>query len=141
MSTSTKSALPVSPTNAALVAVFLLGAVVTAVAGSWFDAALLAAVGLAGLGSALYARRPGSRDVTRVNALEYRDERDRAIAQTGFSAVGIAALVVSAIEFVAVAALAEARDWPPAVELAPAAQLVLLCIVWGVANTVAAKRR
>lgn len=140
MSTPSKNRLPVSTTNAVLAVVFLAGAVVTAISGSWYEASLLAAVGIAVLASAIYARRPNSSDITRVNAIEYRDERDRRIAQLGFSAVGVAALIVSAIEFVAVTVLVGPLDWPPAVQLLPAGQLVLLCIVWAVANWVAARR-
>lgn len=140
MSTSSKNRLPISTVNAVLVGVLLVGAVVTAIAGSWYEAGLLAAVGIAGLAMAIYARRPGSRDITRVNAIEYRDERDKRIAQVGFSAVGVAALIVSAIEFVAVTVLAGPRDWPPVVQLLPTGQLVLLCVVWTVANSVAARR-
>lgn len=139
MSTN-KSRLPVSTVNAVLAGVFLVGAVVMAIAGSWFEAGLLAAVGIAGLIMALYARRPGSRDITRVNAIEYRDERDRRIAQTGFLVVGVAALIVSAIGFVAVTVLAGPLGWPSLLQLPSAAQLVLLCVVWAVANSVAARR-
>lgn len=140
MSTPSKNRLPVSSVNAVLMGVFLAGAVVTAVAGSWYEAGLLAAVGIAVVAMAIYARRPGSRDITRVNAIEYRDERDKRIARVGFSAVGVAALVISAIEFVAITVLVGPRDWPPAVQLLPAGQLVLLCVVWAVANSVAARR-
>ncbi|WP_245853183.1 DMT family transporter [Blastococcus aggregatus] len=66
---------------------------------------------------AIFARHPSSREITRVNAIEYRDERDKGIAQVGFSVVGVVALVVSAIEFVAVAVLADARDRPPSARL------------------------
>lgn len=140
MSTPSKSRLPVSIPNVVLLAVFLLGAVVTAIAGSWFEAGLLAAVALATFAMALHARRPNSRDVTRVNAIEYRDERDKHIAQVGLSAVGVGALVLSAIEFVTVTVLTEVSDWPPELQLLLTGQLVLLCIVWGVANSVAARR-
>ena len=140
MSTPSKNRLPVSTVNAVLVGVLLAGAVVTAFAGSWFQAGLLAAVGLAVLVMAIYARRPSSRDITRVNAIEYRDERDKHIAQVGLSAVGIAALILSVIEFVAVAILTSQRDWPPVLQLLLAGQVVLLALVWSVANSVAARR-
>ncbi|WP_299957045.1 hypothetical protein [uncultured Modestobacter sp.] len=140
MSTPTEGRLPVSTANAVLLTVFLAGAVVTAVAGSWFEAGLLAAVGLAVLAMAVYARRPNSRDITRVNAIEYRDERDKRIAQVGFSVVGVVALAVSAIELVAVAVLVAARDWPQPVQLLPVGQLLLLSTVWGIANSIAARR-
>ncbi|HVL84371.1 MAG TPA: hypothetical protein VM367_08840 [Pseudonocardia sp.] len=140
MSTPSRSRLPVSTTNAVLLNVCLAGGVVTAIVGRWLEAGLLAAVGLAVLAMAIYARRPNSRDITRVNAIEYRDERDKRIAQVGFSVVGVVALVVSVIEFVAVTVLVDNRDWPPAVQLLPVGQLLLLCVVWGVANSIAARR-
>ena len=140
MSTPSKGQLPVSTTNAVLLAVFLTGAVVTAVAGSWYEAGLLAAVGLAVLAMAVYARRPNSRDITRVNAIEYRDERDKRIARVGFSVVGVVALAVSAIEFVTVAVLVDARDWPQMAQVLATGQLLLLCAVWGIANSIAARR-
>lgn len=90
---------------------------ITAIIGSWSGAGLLAAVGIAVLVMALHARRPNSGDITRVNAIEYRDERDRLLAQYGFSAVGVAALIVSAIEFVAVTVLADLLGWHPAIQL------------------------
>ncbi|WP_150307561.1 hypothetical protein [Planctomonas psychrotolerans] len=132
--------MPVSTTNVVLVAVLLAGAVVTALDGSWRGTVLLAALGIMVLATAIYARRPNSRDITRVNAIEYRDERDKRIAQVGFSVVGVVALILSAIEFVAVTALTGPLDWPPAMQLLPAAQLFLLSLVWAVANSVSARR-
>jgi hypothetical protein len=140
MSTPSRGGLPVSVTNAVMVGTFLAGAAVTAVAGKWFEAGLLAGVGLVVVATALYARRPNSRDITRVNAIEYRDERDKRIAQVGFSVVGVVALVVSAVEFVAVAIVTDTRDWPPVAQLFVTAQLLLLYVVWGVANSIAARR-
>lgn len=133
MSTTNRRRLPVSTANAVLVGAFLLAAVAAAGLGLWAAAVLLAVLGLAGLGSALYARRPGARDVTRVNAIEYRDERDRRIARTGFAAVGVVALVASMIHFIVATALSLEHEW------LPAAQLLLLAAVWGVANSVAAR--
>ncbi|RBY83241.1 hypothetical protein DQ241_19820 [Blastococcus sp. TF02A-30] len=126
--------------NAVLVTVVVAGAVALGVLGRWFEAWLLAAVSVAAVGSALHARRPGSRDITRVNAIEYRDERDRSIARAGFSVVGAVALVLSVVEFVVIAVVVAARDWPPAVQLVPIGQLLLLCVVWAAANSYAARR-
>lgn len=130
----TTSQLPISTTNIALVATFLAGAVVAAFTRNWFGAILLLAFGLAGLGSALYARRPDSRDITRLNAIEYRDERDRVLAKQGFATVGAAALILSVVEVVLAIVL---FDHFIAVATT---QLVVLCIVWGMANSNAAKR-
>lgn len=134
MSTKRRSRLPVSTTNAVLVAAFGLAAGLAAAMGLWRQAILLAAVGATGFACARYARRPDSGDVTRVNAIEYRDERDRQIAQWGFAAVGVVALVATMIQFLLASVLA---DEPAAL---PTAQLLLLSFTWGVANTVAARR-
>ena len=133
MSTTSKRRLPVSTANAVLVGAFVLGAVTAAALGLWSEAVMLAVIGVAGLVSALYARRPGARDVTRVNAIEYRDERDRRIARTGFAAVGVTALVTSMILFLVVTAVADEYAWLPAM------QLLLLALVWGIANSLAAR--
>lgn len=134
------SRMPVSPVNALLVAAFLLAAVGTAVAGRWGQAVLLAVVGLLGLGAALYARRHGSGDVTRVNAIEYRDERDRQIARDGFAVVGAVALVLSVGGFVAVQALGDQQAWAPVARGLAAGQLLVLAVVWALANYLAARR-
>jgi hypothetical protein len=76
----------------------------------------------------------------RVNAIEYRDERDRRIAQIGFSAVGAAALIVSMGGFITTVVAVNIHNWPPAVGLLLAGQLLVLCIVWAVANSIAARR-
>lgn len=123
-----------STTNAVLLVVIWGGAVVAAATGHGMGATFLALAGLGGLLGALYARRPGSRDVTRVNAIEYRDERDRRIAQAGFSAVGAAALVVSVVTFVVTTVVAQPYAWLAALHV------LVLCTVWGVANSVAARR-
>ena len=140
MSTSSKRRLPVSTANALLVGVFLLGAVVAASVGRWSEAAVLTVAGLIGLVSAVYARRADASDVTRVNAIEYRDERDKRIAQVGFAAVGAVALVISVVEVVLVVVLGDSYDWVTAAKPVLIGQLVLLCAVWAVANSIAARR-
>jgi hypothetical protein len=132
------SRLPVSPVNAAIVAGFLLAAAGTAAAGQWGQGAVLAGMGLFGLAAALHARRQGSRDVTRVNAIEYRDERDRTIAREGFAAVGAAALVLSLAGFVVVGIVGEGQ--PSAVQGLVTAQLLVLAVMWAAANHAAARR-
>jgi hypothetical protein len=139
MSTALEGRLPVSPANAVIVGLFLAGALVTALAGRWGACAVLVAMGAGGFATALYARRPGARDITRVNAIEYRDERDRRIAQAGFSAVGAFALALSLVEFVAVVTVGGSQGWHLA-QLVTAAQVCLLAVVWGVANSVAVRR-
>lgn len=129
----TTNRLPISTINIVLVSTLLAGAIVTALTQNWFSAILLLIAGLFGLGGALYARRPNSRDITRLNAIEYRDERDRLLAKQGFAAVGAAALILAVIELV----LALIFNQLVAVACA---QLIALCIVWGIANSIAVKR-
>lgn len=112
----------------------IIGAVVAALTQNWFGAILLLASGIFILGSALYARRPDSRDITRLNAIEYRDERDRALAKHGFAAIGVAALILAVVEVVLAVIL-----FNQFVELA-CAQLLVLAIVWSIANSNAVKQ-
>ena len=125
---------PISTTNTILVLTFLAASAVLAVLGNVGMALLMAYFGVAGLAVALYARRPNSRDITRVNAIEYRDERDRSLAAQGFSAVGVAALIIVFISFV-VMMLAQQINWYVL------AVLLALLVVWAVANTVAVRSR
>jgi hypothetical protein len=125
---------PVSVVNTVLVATFLGASVVLAVLGNVGVALVMAYLGLAGLGVALYARRPDSRDITRLNAIEYRDERDRSLAAEGFAAVGVAALIIVFGSFIAMVVL-ERFDWYIF------GILMTLLVVWGVANSVVVRRR
>ncbi|MEP6480380.1 MAG: hypothetical protein ABJA94_00040 [Rhodoglobus sp.] len=131
MSKSSKR-LPLSITNIVLVSTFLAGAVVTAILHSWL-AAPLAALGVGGLLAALYARRVGARDITRINAIEYRDERDRTLAREGFAVVGAVALGLTVLELVLAVALTD-YYWIVCV------QLIILCVAWGVANSIAVRK-
>jgi hypothetical protein len=72
--------------------------------------------------------------VSRVDAIEYRDERDRTIARDGFAVLGVVALVLAMAEFLVAGVLA------PASLGFTAPQLLVLCIAWGIANRVAARR-
>ena len=78
-----------------------------------------------------------SRDVTRLNALEWRDERDRTLAKSGFAVVGAVALLMVLVQFIvaiSVAAIDSPFVW------AAITQLTILCVVWGVANSVVVRR-
>lgn len=139
---STRSSrLPVSAVNALLVAVFLTVAVGTAAAGRWGQTVMFALMSLLGLAGALHARRQSAGDVTRVNAIEYRDERDRQIAREGFAVVGVVALVLSVVGFVAVSTLGDQQAWAPAAQGLVVGQLLVLAVVWALGNYVAARRR
>lgn len=131
----TTNRLPISTTNIFLVSTFFAGAIVTALTRNWFFAVVLFAIGLCGLGGAVYARRPNSRDITRLNAIEYRDERDRELAKQGFATVGAAALIITVIEVVLAIVFFNAL-----IALIACAQMFALCIIWGISNSNAVKR-
>lgn len=129
--------LPISVINLVLVSAFLIGAVIAGALGKWPGATYLGFLGFGGLAGALYARRSGSRDVTRLNALEWRDERDRTLAKSGFAVVGAVALLMVLLQFIVaitVAAIISPFVW------ASIAQLTILCVVWSVANSVVVRR-
>ena len=132
MQTNNRS--PISTTNIVLVSTLFAGAIVAVLTQNWFGAILLLALGLFGLGAAVYARRPNSRDITRINAIEYRDERDRDLAKQGFATVGAAALILSVVEVVIATIF-----FYQLVGVA-CAQLLTLSVVWGIANSNAVKR-
>jgi hypothetical protein len=91
----TVSRPPISRINAMVLASFAVGAVVAALLGGRMATVALLIGSAVGLAGALNARRPNARDVTRLNAMEYRDERDRLLAQQGLAVVGAAALILS----------------------------------------------
>jgi hypothetical protein len=130
--------LRISAINVVLVSAFLLGALVEAALGRWQGAVSFGAFGLCGLAGALYARRSGSRDVTRLNALEWRDERDRTLAQSALAVVGAVALLMVLGEFIVVVATVTTTDSP--LYWVAAIQALLLGTVWGIANSVAVRR-
>jgi hypothetical protein len=89
-----------SPVNTVLVAVCAVGALLCFVLGQVpAGVALLAGAVVGGLG-AVFARRGGSGDLERVNALEYADERDRTAAVRGLAAVGVLALVLGVAQMI-----------------------------------------
>lgn len=122
------SRLPLSVANILLVSIFLVGAVTTAVLHNWIGTGLLTVLGLGGLGGAIYARRAGSRDITRINAIEYRDERDRMLARNGFAVVGAVALALSVVELVVATVLTSYY-------FIASIQLFILTVTWVSANS------
>lgn len=130
--------LPISAINLVLVSAFLLGAVIAGALGSWTGAVYLGALGLTGLAYALHARRSGSRDVTRLNALEWRDERDRTLAKSGFAVVGAVALLMVLAQFIVVVVTDAGPDSP--FMRVTLSQMLILYIAWGIANSVAVRR-
>ncbi len=111
----------------------LLGALVAVIAGNLYNAITLAVMAVILLGSALHAARPTASDVTRINGLEYRDERDGLLAQKGFAAVGVAALVMTVGTFFVTTLMGQVHWYV-------LAQMLVLAGVWAVANWLAARR-
>lgn len=75
------------------------------------------------------ARRSGSGDLERVNALELADERDRAAARKAFAAIGVVALVAAMLQFTVAIIVDE-----PAFALVSAIMLLILTVTWMIAN-------
>ena len=130
--------LPISAINLVLLSAFFLGALTAGALGSWTGAGYLGFFGLGGLAGALFARRSGSRDVTRLNALEWRDERDRALAKSGFAVVGAVALLMVLAQFIVVV-VTDTSHHSPFMWLT-LSQALILYIAWGIANSVAVRR-
>ncbi|MEV8254317.1 hypothetical protein AB0O95_10175 [Rhodoglobus sp. NPDC076762] len=129
----TTTSFKVSTINVVLLGLLLAGAVVAGLLGSWFGMALLLVAAAFIFVSAVYARGQEASDVLRLNAIEYRDERDRLLARNGFAVVGVAALSLAMAEFVLALVLQQ-------FVLLAAAQVFVLNVIWGIANSVAAKR-
>ncbi|CAN5402590.1 hypothetical protein BH10ACT4_BH10ACT4_08970 [soil metagenome] len=132
--------LPLSTPNIILVSVFLATAIAAAAFQSWVACVLtlLLAVGIAV--QARLARRSESSDRARLNALEYRDERDRALARSGFSVVGGLALIVSVAEWIVASAVHFTNydlGWATALYYVTYFQMLLFNVVWGRANRAA----
>lgn len=163
--TNRRTRLPLSLPNMLLVGGSLAGAIVTILLGNVLGTVLLLIIGLGGLLSALLARRSGAGDWLRINAIEYRDERDVRLASHGFAVVGAWALVLSTLELVAITIAVGAVTFHSdfgrigsgargsigfeftsadvagaGLETIAAVQLFVLAIVWGIANTRAVRR-
>src|SRR5665647_3409335 len=122
--------LRISTINVVLVSALLLGALAEAALGRWQGAITFGALGLSGFAGALYARRSGSRDVTRLNALEWRDERDRTLAKLGFAVVGAVALLMVLAQFIVVVGTEAGHDSP--FMWVTLSQMLILYIAWGI---------
>ncbi|OUE19882.1 hypothetical protein BFL34_02025 [Clavibacter michiganensis] len=123
----------ISRVNALLVGVLAAGALVALIAGNHYNALTLALMGAILLGGALHAARPAASDVTRINGLEYRDERDGLLAQKGFAAVRVAALVMTVGTFFVTTLMGQVQWYV-------LAQMLVLAGVWAVANWLAVRR-
>ncbi|WP_043668141.1 hypothetical protein [Clavibacter michiganensis] len=123
----------ISRTNTVIVGVFLLAAVVALFAGYADRTLFLAAFAVIGLIQAVVAAQPEASDATRIDGLEYRDERDRQLAQRGFAAVGVAAILLSCGAFLVRTMMGDIDWWI-------GGQMIVLALVWGVANRIAVRR-
>jgi hypothetical protein len=123
----------ISRVNVALVSVTLLGGAAAGATGYRTGAIVLITVGVLGLFGAVWAARPGARDVDRLNGLEYRDERDARLAQQALAAVGVVALILAWGTFVVTTMLGTV-DWFVTM------QLLVLAFAWGIANSVVVRR-
>jgi hypothetical protein len=123
----------ISRVNTVILAVLVLAALVALVAGHGDGAILLGVVAFVHLLSAVSSAQPEVSDETRIGGLEYRDERDRQLAQRGFAAVGVAALLLSSGAFL-VTTLMGRIDW------VIGGGTLLLYLVWAVATRVAVRR-
>lgn len=127
---STDTWLPLSRINMVLVAAVVAGAITTGILGNWGGTAVLGIVAAFVVGAARYARRTESRDIARINALEYRDERDRDLARRSLSVVGAAALILSALTALVSVVMADRL----LISLS-CGQLFILAIIWGITNS------
>ncbi|SDR83673.1 hypothetical protein [Agrococcus carbonis] len=134
---STRRWLRMSWWNALLVVAVLCGGVTLALLDRWGSAGILLLVALFTGASAVYARSGRASDVTRLNAAEYADERDRAAATRGFAAVGVVALLLSLAVLVTGQVLLEPGS---AMRVVLWLQFIGLVVAWGVANVVALRR-
>jgi hypothetical protein len=122
--------------NAVLTAVALAAAVLFAVLAQWGVAIIFLAAAVVIAASAIYARSGRASDIHRLNAIEYVDERDRAIGAQAFAILGVCAMVIAIGVFIAAMLLTPSGPmfwvaW---------AQIILLTIAWAVANVVAVRR-
>jgi hypothetical protein len=123
----------ISRVNTVIVGAFLLAAVIALIAGYADRAIFLAAFAVVGLIQAVVAAQPEASDATRIEGLEYRDERDRQLAQRGFAAVGVAAVLLSCGAFLVRTMMGDIDWWI-------GGQMIVLALVWGVANRIAVRR-
>ncbi|WP_349828120.1 hypothetical protein [Brevibacterium litoralis] len=133
-----------SPVNIGLSVMFGLVAVLFFVDGNIVSGAIMTVCLVATIASVLWARSGSSGDVTRLNALEYSDERDRRLGVRGLAAVGVAGLSIGGGAFVAFVTLqvfdVAMSPFVHGVFLGLVLLVVVLCIVWSIANWIVARR-
>ena len=132
---SKKSYSRISTVNIILLSSLAAGAIICGVLQNLTGVVLLGATAVFSLIGIVANLREDAPDIGRINAIQYRDERDRRLARNGFSTVGAAALIISVIGAVA-AAISTSIPF----QIAAFGQLFLLAVIWGVANSVAVRR-
>ena len=143
MSTTTRK-FPLSTPNVILVSASLAAAIATGVLGNVPATGVLLILGIGTLIFAVLARRAGASDWLRINAIEYRDERDRELGMQGLAVAGVVGLVLSFVWIILAALYAgSVGNTRPAVVLEALACLnaFALAIAWGWANIVVIRRR
>lgn len=133
----TRKWLRMSWWNALTTLALLVAAVVLAVVGRWIPALITVILGVVIAASAIYARSGRASDITRLNALETVDERDRAMTGFALAVVGVAGLVLAMAVFIAALALLEPGH--PMFWVAWG-QLLAITGVWMVTNLLAVRR-
>jgi hypothetical protein len=127
--------IPMSRANLAICVTLAVGLVICLALGLWTQAVMLSLMLAFGIGCIALARRPEASDLARVNAIEYKDERDVRIARDGFVVVGVIALILSLVGYVAaIIILPNELNW------IALTQLLVLYGTWGVANSIAARK-
>ena len=132
---SMKSYSRISTTNVILLGSLAAGAIVCLILQNPMGAGFLGATALLSLIAIIPNLRPDARDIGRINAIQYRDERDRQLARAGFSTVGAAALILGVV-----LAVASAISGIQLFQAFAFGQLFVLAVIWGVANSVVVRR-
>ena len=132
---SKTSANRISTANIILLGSLAAGTIVCAVLQNVTGVVLLGVTGVLALLGIVANLRADAPDIGRINALQYRDERDRTLARAGFSIVGAAALIISVIE-----AVAAAISGSQLFQMLAFGQLFVLAVIWGVANSIVVRR-
>ena len=125
----------ISTANIILLSSLAAGAIICAVLQNPLGASFLGATAVLSLIAIIPNLRSDARDIGRINAIQYRDERDRTLARAGFSIVGAAALILSVV-----LAVAAAVSGSIPFQIAAFAQLFVLAVVWAVANSIVVRR-
>jgi hypothetical protein len=125
----------ISTANIILLGSLAAGTIVCAVLQNVTGVVLLGVTGVLALLGIVANLRADAPDIGRINALQYRDERDRTLARAGFSIVGAAALIISVIE-----AVAAAISGSQLFQMLAFGQLFVLAVIWGVANSIVVRR-